>query len=278
MLDDQGRARALKVAPVDWSGGEMTLHEDAAFDIECALIVGATGQAGDFTGLETLDNGRGLMDADSLYRVPGAPGHFVGGDVIEPHLLTTAIGHASIAVEGIDRYLRGENPANRPKVDVHHFNLLNDLRAHDKGPEAFDHEPVPGTDSGAFAVHNYEDRSFAEIIPHDGLYLGHFTYDAMRRRPENEIAGDAVLGNFNERFSGLGEQDAIDEAARCMACGMCFECDNCVIYCPQIAVFRVDKDQRTIGRYVDTDYGKCIGCYICADVCPSGYIQMGLGG
>ena len=27
-----------------------------------------------------------------------------------------------------------------------------------------------------------------------------------------------------------------------------------------------------------TDYGKCIGYYICADVCPSGYIQMGLGG
>ena len=22
---------------------------------------------------------------------------------------------------------------------------------------------------------------------------------------------------------------------------------------------------------------KCIGCHICADVCPTGYIQMGLG-
>ena len=28
---------------------------------------------------------------------------------------------------------------------------------------------------------------------------------------------------------------------------------------------------------VDTDYNKCIGCHICADVCPTGYIQMGLG-
>ena len=27
----------------------------------------------------------------------------------------------------------------------------------------------------------------------------------------------------------------------------------------------------------DTDYSKCIGCHICADVCPTGYIQMGLG-
>ena len=278
VLDDDGRARALRVAPVDWTDGVMTLITDDAFDIDCALIVGATGQAGDFTGIEEFDNGHGLMNADSVYRVPGRPGHFVGGDVITPHLLTTAIGHASVAVEGIDRYMRGEDPAVRPKVDVHHFNLLNDLRIHDRGPTEFDHQPTPGTDSGDFAVHNYEDRSFAEIIPHDGLYLGHFAYDPMRRRAEAKITKDEVLGNFDERFSGLSEQDAIDEAARCMACGMCFECDNCVIYCPQIAVFRVDRGDSTIGRYVDTDYGKCIGCYICADVCPSGYIQMGLGG
>ena len=45
----------------------------------------------------------------------------------------------------------------------------------------------------------------------------------------------------------------------------------------QTAVFRVKKDKATTGRYVDTDYTKCIGCHICADVCPTGYIQMGLG-
>ena len=73
------------------------------------------------------------------------------------------------------------------------------------------------------------------------------------------------------------EEDAIKEASRCMSCGMCFECDNCVIYCPQDAVFRVKKDSSTMGRYVDTDYDKCIGCHICADVCPTGYIKMGLG-
>ena len=52
---------------------------------------------------------------------------------------------------------------------------------------------------------------------------------------------------------------------------------HCVIYCPQDAVFRVKKDEATLGRYVDTDYNKCIGCHICADVCPTGYIKMGLG-
>jgi Pyruvate/2-oxoacid:ferredoxin oxidoreductase delta subunit len=62
-----------------------------------------------------------------------------------------------------------------------------------------------------------------------------------------------------------------------MSCGLCFECDNCVVYCPQTAVFKVPKSKSTTGRYVDTDYDKCIGCHICKDVCPTGYIQMGLG-
>ncbi|KAG1694938.1 hypothetical protein GQR58_006866 [Nymphon striatum] len=86
-----------------------------------------------------------------------------------------------------------------------------------------------------------------------------------------------VLGHFVERMNALEEQQVVDEAERCMSCGMCFECDNCVIYCPQDAVFRVKKDQSTTGRYVDTDYNKCIGCHICSDVCPTGYIEMGLG-
>jgi Pyruvate/2-oxoacid:ferredoxin oxidoreductase delta subunit len=28
---------------------------------------------------------------------------------------------------------------------------------------------------------------------------------------------------------------------------------------------------------VDTDYAKCVGCHICKEVCPTGYIDMALG-
>jgi Pyruvate/2-oxoacid:ferredoxin oxidoreductase delta subunit len=80
-----------------------------------------------------------------------------------------------------------------------------------------------------------------------------------------------------ERFTGLTEETAVSEAKRCMSCGFCFECDNCVIYCPQDAVYRVNKDERAMGRYVETDYTKCVGCHICKEVCPTGYIEMGLG-
>ena len=88
-------------------------------------------------------------------------------------------------------------------------------------------------------MHNYEDRSAHEVIPSQRLFLGHFDYAERVRRPDRVPEQDKVLGDFEERRLGLSEQEAAVEAARCMSCGMCFECDNCVIFCPQDAVFRV---------------------------------------
>ncbi|MEJ2117277.1 MAG: 4Fe-4S dicluster domain-containing protein, partial [Alphaproteobacteria bacterium] len=73
------------------------------------------------------------------------------------------------------------------------------------------------------------------------------------------------------------EEQAQAEGKRCMSCGLCFECDSCLVFCPQDAVFRLPKKERAVGRYVQTEYSKCVGCHICNDVCPTGYIQMGLG-
>jgi NADPH-dependent glutamate synthase beta subunit-like oxidoreductase len=277
VLGEDGRATALRVVEVDWTSGKMETIEGSEFDIECDLVVPAVGQSGDLTGLEEFDNGRGLIDADSFYQLPDKPGYFACGDIVRPHLLTTAIGQASIAVDSIDRYLEREEIDRRPKVDVHHFDLLDKLREVALEPHEYDHRPEWSTDSSDFAVHNYEDRSQQEIISHEMLYLGHFPFTPRNQRKETGVGADEVLGHFEERFRGLQEQEARAEAERCMSCGMCFECDNCVIYCPQDAVKRTPRDEATMGRYVYTDYDRCIGCHICAEVCPTGYINMGMG-
>jgi NADPH-dependent glutamate synthase beta subunit-like oxidoreductase len=277
VIGEDGRATALRVVEVDWTDGKMTTKEGSEFDIECDLVVPAVGQSGDLTDLEQFDNGRGLIDADKYYQVPDKPGYFVCGDIVRPHLLTTAIGQASVAADSIDRYLGKGDYRRRPKVDVHHFNLLDKLRETSLAPEAYPHTQEWGTAQSRYAVHNYEDRAEQEIISHEELFLGHFPYTARNQRLETGVNADEVLGSFEERFQGLEEQQARAEAERCMSCGMCFECDNCVIYCPQDAVLRTPKDQATMGRYVYTDYNRCIGCHICAEVCPTGYIKMGLG-
>jgi NADPH-dependent glutamate synthase beta subunit-like oxidoreductase len=277
VLGDDGRARALRVIEVDWTDGKMSEKPGTEFDIECDLVVPAVGQSGNMEGMEAFDNGRGLIDADKYYQVPGKPGYFTCGDIVRPHLLTTAIGQAAIAVDSIDHYLGSAELDRRPKVDVHHFNLLDKLRETALEPEEYGHDQDWGTDAAAYAVHNYEDRAQQEIIPHEMLFLGHFPYTPRHQRAETGVGADEVLGHFEERFEGLNEEMAQAEAERCMSCGMCFECDNCVIYCPQDAVKRTPKATATMGRYVYTDYDRCIGCHICAEVCPTGYINMGMG-
>jgi len=275
-----GRAKALRVARCEakFIGSKLEIKriDGTEEDIEADLIVSAIGQAVDFRGLEELDNGRGAVSADRNYQVAGQRAVFAGGDVLRPHLLTTAIGHGAIAADGIDRVLRGEEMEKRPKIDVHAFDLARKMiESGQKFNKAT--EPMHGTCNTDVGIHNFENRSDRYVIPHDELFLGHFTETPRLRRKVVTLDKASALGNFQERLEPLSESEAVAEAKRCMSCGMCFECDNCVVYCPQTAVFKVPKKKATLGRYVDTDYTKCIGCHICHDVCPTGYIQMGLG-
>ncbi len=273
-----GRATALRVIRCEAKivGGKLEIKniEGTEEDLPADLIVSAIGQAVDFTGLEEFNNGKGAVPADKNYQVQ--PGVFAGGDIIRPHLLTTAIGHGAIAAEGIDRFLQGEALEKRPKIDVHVFDLQRKMI--EKGLSFSEvHEPIHGTDSSNVAIHNFDNRSDRYVISHKELFLGHFNYTPRNRRTIVNLTAEEALGNFDERLQALVEAQAQAEAKRCMSCGQCFECDNCVVYCPQTAVFKVPKSKSTTGRYVDTDYSKCIGCHICQDVCPTGYIQMGLG-
>lgn len=56
---------------------------------------------------------------------------------------------------------------------------------------------------------------------------------------------------------------AIREAERCFNCGICNQCDNCRLFCPDLAVVR---DQSPPGRRINYDY--CKGCGICVVECP----------
>jgi NADPH-dependent glutamate synthase beta subunit-like oxidoreductase len=280
-----GRATALRVMQCEAKmiGPRLDIKkiEGTEKDLPADLIVSAIGQAVDFTGIEEFNSGKGTVTADKNFQVTGASGTFAGvfagGDVLRPHLLTTAVGHGAIAAEGIDDFLRNLEPARRPKIDVHSFDLMR--KYIEKGIQLDEVAKVAlhGTDQNKAVVHNYNNRSDRYVIPHDQLFLGHFQYTPRNRRHITHLNKDSALGNFVERIDPLTEAQVIAEAKRCMSCGLCFECDNCVMYCPQTAVFKVKKTEAMTGRYVATNYDKCIGCHICADVCPTGYIQMGLG-
>jgi NADPH-dependent glutamate synthase beta subunit-like oxidoreductase/Pyruvate/2-oxoacid:ferredoxin oxidoreductase delta subunit len=65
-------------------------------------------------------------------------------------------------------------------------------------------------------------------------------------------------------------EEARAEAARCMSCGECFDCENCFKYCQDSAVVRPEEK----GGEYKFKLENCIGCDKCAESCPCGYIDM----
>lgn len=91
--------------------------------------------------------------------------------------------------------------------------------------------------------------------------------------PKHERAQTQLL-EAHERLSrdaevqlGLDLEQALSESERCFSCGTCIYCDNCVVYCPDMAVKRVVN-----GYAVLTDY--CKGCGLCIKECPTGSMTM----
>jgi len=186
--DENGRAIALKCCECDMKGNAPVPREGTEFEIEADIIISAIGQSGDFEGVEDFDNGRGFIDIEAGFTVKGHKKHFAGGDIIKPHLLTTAIGHGRIAAATITDFLDDGEIEKRPTIDLHQFSLLEELHARGKDPDAYDHLPTRGTDSEDFAVHNFDNRSDSQIVKHTELYKGHFPYVAREIRDEVHLS------------------------------------------------------------------------------------------
>ncbi len=110
-------------------------------------------------------------------------------------------------------------------------------------------------------------------VPPDDLRLDY--YSPAPRNEEQEIEVDLAAGGFDEIKVTLGTEQALNEAKRCLSCGLCNVCGECRTYCPVGAISRDMKRPR--GRVMFTDYTRCTGCHVCFESCPTGYIQMGMG-
>jgi NADPH-dependent glutamate synthase beta subunit-like oxidoreductase len=120
------------------------------------------------------------------------------------------------------------------------------------------------------AMPEYPYREITKPHKQDMLYFVH-TPQAKRSNIEPEV----VVGNHDELLVALSPDEAVTESKRCMSCGFCFDCKQCVSFCPQEAITRYRDNPA--GEKVYTNYSKCVGCHLCSLVCPCGYIQMGMG-
>jgi len=94
-----------------------------------------------------------------------------------------------------------------------------------------------------------------------------YYYPKQPRAAQARLDVTQRLACATEVQLGLEIEPAFAETQRCFSCGTCIVCDNCVDYCPDLAVKRSGA-----GYAVLADY--CKGCGLCVRECPTGSMTM----
>ena len=103
--DDSGRRR-----PVPIEGSE--------FEVAATAVIPAISQAPDFTGFESLIEGRDWLQVDQHGVSTKVDGVYAGGDAVSLALVTTAIGQGRRAAESIDLKFRGQERPEEEEMPV----------------------------------------------------------------------------------------------------------------------------------------------------------------
>jgi len=70
----------------------------------------------------------------------------------------------------------------------------------------------------------------------------------------------------------ISAEQAYREAKRCMSCGLCFDCQQCFMFCNAAGFTRVANTRP--GNYFMLALEICEGCGKCVELCPSGYLEL----
>ena len=230
--DSRGRAR---VEPASGKTREMEVER-------LFLAVGAT------TVAEWQDpppQGRGVLSLCNslLVHEPGHPVLVFGGDLVaETKSVVHAVASGKEAAMALDRLFRDGLEAVRPGLQA----CL-----------------VGGGPSLSMEMYLNGPRSSRNhrIVQYDDLNTDHFRF--APRIVEPRLLRQERLRSFAEIVLRIGANVAIREAERCFNCGLCNDCDNCQLFCPDLAVI---CDRKAGSRSINYDY--CKGCGLCVVECP----------
>ena len=98
-------------------------------------------------------------------------------------------------------------------------------------------------------------------VPFDTINLDYFVNEPRPKEMQQHPA--ELIENFDEVNLGITIEEALSEATRCFSCGSCTYCDNCLIFCPDVAI-HLDPVKH---EYI-IDYDYCKGCGVCVHECP----------
>lgn len=215
--------------------------ENTNFMISADTIMIAIGEAVEAPFLPNVIEMHGrLIKVDCLGRT-SVKGVYAGGDATSfSRSVVEAIGSGKRAAVGIDIFLKGGNDKQI-------------AGAVEKG------------ENGAIVMERYLTGDYSgktsSVVSFKDLNAEYFS--PSPRAHISEIPVSARLSNFNEVSLGLSRTEAIEEARRCFHCGGCNLCENCYIFCPDIAI---TFDEKMFAFTID--YDLCKSCGICIEECP----------
>ncbi len=209
VVTEENRVKGVKCVKMelgepDSSGRRRPIPiQDSEFIIPADTMIAAVAQAPEISfledthGLQVTPKGTFAIDPRTL--TTNRPGVFAGGDVARgPWILIQAIADGRRGALSIDRYLRGL-PLLTPREQI----------------------PLPVVDLSREEIDRMVDEGKVDLSP---------------RTKVPELPEDERIRNFREVELVLSEEQARQEAARCLACGICSECHLCVQVCKREAI------------------------------------------
>jgi 2-oxoacid:acceptor oxidoreductase delta subunit (pyruvate/2-ketoisovalerate family) len=242
--DETGRRRPVR-------------KESAVFDLNADTIITAIGETAAFEPMaDALEEDSGVLPVDEELRVKshreGKGRVFAGGDIVDgPHTVVHAVAAGKRAAVAMDCHRRGVEPSE----------ILKKISVGD------------GT---GISFSTYIGWQPANPVPENlksVVRSEHIVYDYFEKAPRitnNPLPAAQRKKSFDPYIETFSEEQALGETQRCMHCGRCTECDNCLVLCPDISV--LVRGRGEFGYVFDYNY--CKGCGICFTECPRHAITM----
>lgn len=235
----------MKLGERDASGRRRPVPiEGSEFIIEADRVITAIGRRPNLKWLENIEiefSRTGTIKIDPKTCATKRPGVYAGGDVvIGPGTATEAMGQGKKAALAIHEYLGG------------------------------------GTRLSILSVLKKEERMRSTLF--EGGFVGEQPTTTSRTRiTMKKLSAEERKRNFNEVELGYTQEEAMQEAKRCLSCKLnyCVGCGYCRDVCPAacIEVGRIKLDNTEKIQY-SLDLSKCMFCGFCVEVCPTACLKM----
>jgi NADPH-dependent glutamate synthase beta subunit-like oxidoreductase len=241
-----------RLAPGSTGASATTAAAGERFFQPTDVLLDARPDQADLAGLPAeLTRADGVLAVDTFGRT-SREGYFAGGDAAGAGAtVAQALGSGKRGAIGIDRHLRARAGETLPALD----------------PKALRYG---GTGNLSMTRWRGDDPVFRtnelnQVVPFEMLNMAHFA--RVPGHIDRHLDVDHRGFGWAETNLGLTHEQALAEAARCFNCGVCNECELCMIFCPDVAIKRQSQG-------FSLSYKYCKGCGVCVEECPRGAMTM----